>query len=199
MSFSATWSIACNCARDSRRIGCPSRARNCRRWPRASPVKGRQCPLPEEFLSHVQRRMAAVAEIYQRVIYQEQSQDRDGPQEFQLRPEVPATPENSYSQMMQRLAIDSPRLLEIAGRSDLSQHARRNLDRFLSSAGTTSERYGAVLQSPAAVERALQIFEFSEYLTDILVRHPAEVLLLEQIGGPPDGAAPGLFPEASHR
>jgi glutamate-ammonia-ligase adenylyltransferase len=159
--------------------------------------EGTAVPTPEEFLSHLQRRMAAVAEIYQRVIYQEQSQDRDGPQEFQLRPEVPATPENSYSQMMQRLAIDSPRLLEIAGRSDLSQHARRNLDRFLSSAGTTSDRYGAVLQSPAAVERALEIFEFSEYLTDILVRHPAEVLLLEQIGGPPDGAAPGLFPEAS--
>ena len=83
--------------------------------------------------------------------------------------------------MMQRLAVDSPQLREIAARADLSQHARRNLDRFLSSAGTTSERYGAVLRSPEAVERALTIFEFSEFLTDILVRHPAEVSLLEEI------------------
>ena len=143
--------------------------------------EGTAAPAPEEFLSHLQRRMAAVAEIYQRVIYQEQSQERDGPQEFQLHPETPATPENSYSLMMQRLAVDSPQLWEIAGRSDISQHARRNLDRFLSSAGTTSERYGAVLQSPEAVERALTIFEFSEYLTEILVRHPGEVSLLEQI------------------
>ncbi len=142
--------------------------------------EGTAAPTPEEFLAHVQRRMSAVAEIYQRVIYHEQSQDQNA-LEFQLRPEITATHENSYSQMMQRLAVDSPRLRDIAARSDLSQHARRNLDRFLSSAGTTSERYGAVLRSPEAVERALSIFEFSEYLTDILVRHPAEVSLLENI------------------
>ncbi|MFZ0911865.1 MAG: hypothetical protein WBQ76_16705 [Candidatus Korobacteraceae bacterium] len=142
--------------------------------------EGTAAPTPEEFLAHVQRRMSAVAEIYQRVIYQEQSHDHHPP-EFQLHPEIPATPESSYSQMMQRLAVDSPRLREIAGTAELSQHARRNLDRFLSSAGTTSERYGAVLRSPEAVGRALTIFEFSEYLTDILVRHPAEVALLPQI------------------
>jgi glutamate-ammonia-ligase adenylyltransferase len=142
--------------------------------------EGTTAPTPEEFLAHVQRRMSAVAEIYQRIIYQEQSHDHHPP-EFQLHPEIPATPESSYSQMMQRLAVDSPRLREIAGTAELSQHARRNLDRFLSSAGTTSERYGAVLRSPEAVGRALTIFEFSEYLTDILVRHPAEVSLLPQI------------------
>ena len=70
---------------------------------------------PEEFVAHVQRRMAAVAEIYQRVIYREQSQDL-GASDFQLRPELAATPESTYSQMMQRLAIDSPQLREIASR-----------------------------------------------------------------------------------
>jgi len=152
---------------------------------------------PEEFLSHVQRRMAAVAEIHQRVIYQEQNQPRpDNSQEFELKPELPVTPENSYSSMMQRLAIDSPRLRELAGRPELSQYARRNLERFLSSAGTTSERYGAVLHSPEAVERALDIFEFSEYLTDILVRHPREVLLLEQIRERLPSEAAELFDDA---
>jgi glutamate-ammonia-ligase adenylyltransferase len=142
--------------------------------------EGTEAPTPEEFLAHVRRRMTAVAEIYQRVIYQEQSHDQDSAK-FELQPEVVATPESSYSQMMQRLAMDSPRLREIAGRDELSQHTRRNLDRFLSSAGTTSERYGAVLRSPEKVEQALAIFEFSEFLTDILVRHPAEVSLLERI------------------
>ncbi len=135
---------------------------------------------PEEFVAHVQRRMAAVAEIYQRVIYREQSQDQ-GATDFQLWPDTAATPESTYSQMLQRLAIDSPQLREIAVRAELSQHARRNLDRFLSSAGTTSERYGAVLRSAGAVEQALTIFEFSEFLTDVLVRHPEEVALLKQI------------------
>lgn len=153
-------------------------------------------PTPEEFLAHVRRRMAAVAEIYQRVIYHEQSHDQEAAN-FELQPEFAATPESSYSQMMQRLAMDSPRLLEIAARDDLSQHARRNLDRFLSSAGTTSERYGAVLRSPENVERALTIFEYSEFLTDILVRHPGEISLLEQIEERRHSGVPNLFVEDS--
>ena len=153
-------------------------------------------PTPEEFLAHLRRRMTAVAEVYQRVIYQEQSHDQEAAK-FELQPEFAATPESSYSQMMQRLAMDSPRLLEIAARDDLSQHARRNLDRFLSSAGTTSERYGAVLRSPENVERALTIFEYSEFLTDILVRHPGEISLLEQIEERRHSGVPNLFVEDS--
>jgi glutamate-ammonia-ligase adenylyltransferase len=161
--------------------------------------EGTAAPSPQDFLAHVKRRMAAVAEIYQRVIYQEQSHDQAAP-EFQLHPEVVATAENSYSQMIQRLAMDSPQLREIAGRDDISQHARRNLDRFLSSAGTTSERYGAVLRSPAAVEKALTIFEFSDFLTDILVRHPAEIALLNQVEDQSNIAGQSLFAAASvHR
>ena len=155
---------------------------------------------PDEFLAHVRRCMAAVAEIYQRIIHQEQSQQhRTDDSAFELKPELPVTLENSYSLMMQRLAIDSPQLREIAGRPELSQHARRNLERFLSSAGTTSERYGAVLHPPGAVERALDIFEFSEYLTDILVRHPREVSLLEQIGERPTAGSTELFSEGARR
>ncbi len=162
--------------------------------------EGTTAPPPEEFLRQVKRRMTAVAEIYQRVIYQEQNQDRGvDQQEFELKPEVPVTPENSYNLMMQRLATDSPPLREIAARPELSQYARRNFERFLSSAGTTSERYGAVLRSPQAVERALEIFEFSEYLTDILVRYPAEVSLLEQVGDRPSAEAAGLFDDSSPR
>ena len=160
--------------------------------------EGTAAPTPEEFLAHVRRRMAAVAEIYQRIIHQEQSQQLRGDQpEFELKPELPVTLENSYSLMMQRLAIDSPQLREIAGRPEISQHARRNLERFLSSAGTTSERYGAVLHSPDAVERALDIFEFSEYLTDILVRHPREVSLLDNIGKRTTAEGAELFSDTS--
>jgi len=158
--------------------------------------EGTNPPAPEEFLAHVQRRMGAVAEIYQRVIYHEQSHDQ-GTVKFELQPEVAATPESSYSQMMQRLAVDSPQLREIAGRDDLSQHARRNLDRFLSSAGTTSERYGAVLRYPELVERALTIFELSEFLTDILVRYPAEVSLLERVAEGAQNPGEALFESES--
>ena len=36
-----------------------------------------------------------------------------------------------------------------------------------------------MVRSPEAVERALPIFEHSNYLTDILVRHPDDISLLE--------------------
>ncbi len=157
--------------------------------------EGAVAPAPEEFIAHVQRRMAAVAEIYQRIIQQEQSQSDSRVEAFELSPQAPVSPESSYGLMMQRLALDSPELREVANRGDLSQHARRNLERFLSSAGTTSERYAAVLRSPQAVERAVDIFEYSEFLTEILVRYPDEVGLLEQVHEQ-DGAAADLFAEA---
>jgi glutamate-ammonia-ligase adenylyltransferase len=150
---------------------------------------------PDEFVLQVESRMAAVAEVYRRIVYQEQSQqfiDAEG--NLRLQVQVPPSAENSYSQIMQRLAMDSPQLLASITRSELSQHARRNVDRFLSSAATSSERYGAILRSPVAVERALKIFEFSDYLTDILVRHPADVAMLQELDDQPEIASPELFP-----
>ena len=147
-----------------------------------------------EFVLQVESRMAAVAEIYRRIVYQEQSQqfiDSEG--NLRLEPQVPPSAENSYSQIMQRLAVDAPRLLDVISHANLSPHARRNLDRFLSSTATNSERYGAVLRSPAAVEHALTIFEFSNYLTDILVRYPADVALLNEIKAQPEREAAALF------
>jgi glutamate-ammonia-ligase adenylyltransferase len=49
------------------------------------------------------------------------------------------------------------------------------------------------LRSPAAVARALRIFEFSNYLTDILVRHPADVALLNDVRTQPETEAAALF------
>ena len=155
---------------------------------------------PKEFVLQVEGRMAAVAEIYRRIVYQEQSQqfiDAEG--NLRLQVQVPPSAENSYSQIMQRLALDSPRLLASITRSEHSQHARRNIDRFLSSSATSSERYGAIVRSPEAVERALEIFEVSEYLTDILVRHPADVRLLQELEERPAISSPELFPAGSEQ
>jgi glutamate-ammonia-ligase adenylyltransferase len=149
---------------------------------------------PDEFVLQVQTCMATVVEIYRRVVYQQQSQQSiDAEGNLRLQPQVPPSAENSYSQVMQRLATDAPRLLDVVSQANLSPHARRNLDRFLSSAATNSERYGAVLRSPAAVEHALTIFECSNYLTDILVRYPADVALLDDVRVQPDTEAAALF------
>jgi glutamate-ammonia-ligase adenylyltransferase len=126
--------------------------------------------------------MLATAEIYSRIIHAEQVHGRqeEPGAEFRLRPRVETElgREQSFTQILQRLAADSPQMHELAARRDLSSRVRRNLHRFLSSALTGSERYAAVLREPVALEKALHIFEVSDYLTDVLVRHPEELSTL---------------------
>ena len=156
--------------------------------------QGSASTAPGEFVLQVESRMAIVAEIYRRIVYQEQSQQFvDGEGNLRLQQQVPPSAENSYSQIIQRVAVDAPRLLQVISQANLSPHVRRNLDRFLNSASTTSERYGAVVRSPESIERALRVFECSDFLTNILIRYPADVALLADIKPQPDPDAVALF------
>lgn len=129
----------------------------------------------------VKERMAAVAEIYARIIHHQQLQkDRDTTDEFRA---VTAASgfgwEYEQRQLLDRLADDAPELHELARRPDLDAHTRRNLHRFLASVLTNSEWYEAVSGNPVAVTKALKLFSTSEYLTDLLARHPEEVAALD--------------------
>jgi [glutamine synthetase] adenylyltransferase / [glutamine synthetase]-adenylyl-L-tyrosine phosphorylase len=144
------------------------------------------------FLFALQSRMARVAETYDRVVHNQRRSrvDREGGQSLPDAPAVPARP-MSFDQVLQRAAADSPALGDLVTHSDLSLHARRALHRFLSSAMTGADRYAELLENPQVVKQAAVMFETSEYLTDILVRHPAAVRALEKL--PPASTAP---PEA---
>jgi [glutamine synthetase] adenylyltransferase / [glutamine synthetase]-adenylyl-L-tyrosine phosphorylase len=142
--------------------------------------------------SIVRRRMAAVAEIYQRIIYQQQTRGRQqvpGTEFKLLSPLDAATADPSSQQILERLAADAPGLYEIASRPGLNPQARKNLNRFLSSAFGSSRRYAAVLRYQEAVSRAMVLFESSDYLTEILVRHPEEIATLAGLEelAPPGG------------
>ncbi|MBI2677632.1 MAG: hypothetical protein HYX28_02505 [Candidatus Koribacter versatilis] len=138
----------------------------------------------EEFRDLVEQRMAAVAGIYQRIIHSQQQQEgKDREAEFRLAATIESSGDQSYQQLLERLAADSPALYEVAVRRELASHTRRNLHRFLSSAFTGSERYGAILREPQAVERALRLFGASDYLTEMLIRHPEEIATLARLRG----------------
>src|SRR6185437_7938696 len=131
---------------------------------------------PEGIAARVRELMAAVAEIYERIIHHQQLQALGDEAEFHLAPRGEQSgAEQPYHQLLQRISEDSPALHEIAVRPDLDSVTRRNLYRFLSAACTSSDRYAAVLRSPQAVERALELFGNSDFLTDILLRHPEVV------------------------
>jgi len=88
-------------------------------------------------------------------------------------------------QLLERLASDAPALYAAFNSAELTTAGRRNLLRFLSSAFGGSERYAAVLRNQEAIARSLKLFESSEYLTEILARHPEEIDTLAEIQSTP--------------
>ena len=162
----------------------PSSEADCRMLQRAmegyAPAENRSGDLT----SVVRRRMAAVAEIYQRIIYQQQSRGRQhlpGAEFKLLNALEPVTADPSSQQILERLATDAPAFYEVVGRSDLNPQARKNLYRFLGSAFGSSQRYATVLQHQEGLRRALVLFETSDYLTEILIRHPEEIVTLAEL------------------
>ena len=140
-----------------------------------------------ELVNTVQRRMTAVAEIYQQIIYQQQarSQVESPDMGFKLnsRPEL-SSADQSNQQVLERLAQDAPLLHQAISTENTSSHARKNLFRFLGSALTSSRRYAEVIRNERASIRTLAIFDASEYLTDILIRYPEEIATLTDLDDP---------------
>jgi glutamate-ammonia-ligase adenylyltransferase len=144
-----------------------------------------QEPIPD-LTALVRTRMSAVAAIYDRIVHHQQQHGND----FRLEDDraAPALGEEaSVRQALQRVAADAPEVRDVIRRVDLTPTARRNLHRFLSAILTSPERYTQGLRDARAFERALRLFETSEYLTDLLVRHPGEIALLAP-GAEPAGA-----------
>jgi len=148
-------------------------------------------PGPERIGELVRQRMAAVAEIYNRIIHHQQLQQQRAAPEFRLE-SAELGREQTERQMLQRLAADAPEVHRIV-RGDLDPLARRNLLRFLSAAFTSSERYAAVARVPLALENALELFRVSDYLTDLLIRHPEEVASLRRFSASSLGEGQRLF------
>jgi glutamate-ammonia-ligase adenylyltransferase len=154
----------------------------------------------DDIVATIQARMAAVAEIYHRIVYQQQNRNQnavvDG--DFLLRATADtAPPEHSDQLLLQRLALDSPSIYELSRRYDLHPECRKNLLRFLSAAFTSSDKYGMLVRNASAVERAMALFATSDYLTDVLVRYPEEIVTLAYL--PEDTAGTGtsqLFQDA---
>jgi glutamate-ammonia-ligase adenylyltransferase len=138
---------------------------------------------PEALISSIKHRMEAIAEIYRRVMQlQGRTQEDRSSASYELQ-SAPAwtTPDPSNDEILRRLAADSAPLYELANRKTLSPAGKRNLFRFFSAMLTSSERYGTVLRHAAVVPIALELFESSEYLSQILIRHPEEIAALEGV------------------
>lgn len=140
-------------------------------------------PRIDDLVALVRERMSAVAEIYNRIIFQQQARKDFEPSdsEFRLQSMVAAIGDQSTHILLERLSEDSPPLSSVLRNNESGSNTRKNLLRFLGSAFTSSERYAAVLRHQDAIVRARSVFALSEYLTDTLVRYPDEVAALSEV------------------
>ncbi len=131
----------------------------------------------------VRHRMSAVSEIYQRIIFQQQTRGQQSQHaEFTLQSSLGTTPTDQSTQhLLEKLATDAPALYEISYRPGVGLPARRNVQRFLTSAVASSQLYATVLRHQKEADRALTLFDASEYLTQILIRHPEEIATLAEM------------------
>ena len=152
----------------------------------------------QALLAQLKQHMENVSAIYQRVVHAQHSiqQRVQAPPVLTLQPARAAEVfrEDSYSQLLHRLGMDSPVLYQLAARRDLSTHSRRNLQRFLNSALTSSERYAAIVRHAPALEKALALFENSDYLSDVLIRYPDEISTIAEISETPRPRADAGLP-----
>lgn len=135
----------------------------------------------DAFMELLRAHMARVAAIYDRIIHkQEQRKKADGAPGSLNR----VARQDSLEQLLDRAGGASKALGESIRKSGLSSHGRRNLHRFLSAAVTTAERQAVLQENPGAIERALPLFETSDYLTDVLARHPDVIRVLGGLAQP---------------
>jgi glutamate-ammonia-ligase adenylyltransferase len=127
---------------------------------------------PGSFVLALRSGMARVAEVYDRVLSSERYRRRVREAERIVAQRPANIRELTLDQVLQRIAVEAPDLHEVVTRVDLDLHGRRNLTRFLTSALTSPARYASLLENPEAVGRAISLLQISDYLTDILVRHP---------------------------
>jgi glutamate-ammonia-ligase adenylyltransferase len=143
----------------------------------------------DAFLELLRGHMTRVAAIYDRIIHKHEQQKKAGLEAQENVSRVAR--QDSLDHLLERVGGGSKALSESIGSSDLSAHGRRNLHRFLSAAVTTTERQAVLLENPDAIQKALPLFETSDYLTDVLARHPDVIRVIGDFAQPDTVAAAG--------
>jgi glutamate-ammonia-ligase adenylyltransferase len=123
--------------------------------------------------------MESVAEIYQRVIHPRAATSAEAA--FDLEP-VPAVlgehAPSSWDGTLAFLSAQAPGLAAAARAFDSSERGRRHATRFLGALLASSDRFALARENPESLRRALEVVAASDYLGDLLVHHPEDMVAL---------------------
>ncbi|HEY1341951.1 MAG TPA: glutamine-synthetase adenylyltransferase [Bryobacteraceae bacterium] len=133
----------------------------------------------ETLTTHLEEHLAAVREIYERVIHaQKPMYYTAAPEPETVQEEVEAlAPASNLTRFLDQRA---PRLAEVVAQADLHR-GRQRFEHFLEKAFASGDLLWTLDANPPLASSVLDIFEHSPHFADELLRYPE---LLEEIGQP---------------
>ena len=134
----------------------------------------------EILVARLLRIFEQVDNIYQAVIH-----PRAGPaagEQYALKPLLIVMPEQtafSYEDALSFLDSHAPAAAESVREASVPERARPSAARFLGNLFGNSERFALARQHPGKLAKALQIISASDYLAEMLIHHPEDMLALD--------------------
>jgi glutamate-ammonia-ligase adenylyltransferase len=140
-------------------------------------------------LQKLQDGFEKVDEIYQRVIH-----PRTPPaagKGFELKPLLSLTPDLGYASYDSTVSFLNAQAPDIAIRvreAEIPERSRKVAARFLTALLESPERFALVRERPDLLRRGLEVISESEYLGELLIRHPEEMIVFDSAEAPPAAA-----------
>jgi glutamate-ammonia-ligase adenylyltransferase len=130
-----------------------------------------------------------VSDTYQRLLDSRRGDRAPGAFELRALGSDAAASRHSYHAALRRLEAQASELASLARESQLPPRARPRAARFLTALVASSEALAFAREQPAAMERAFEVLRVSDYLSDLLVRHPRDLIVLASGGSPSASSA----------
>jgi len=139
----------------------------------------------EALLQKLQDGFEKVDEIYQRVIHPRTPPAGD--KGFELKPLPSLTPDfghASYDSTLSFLNAQAPDIATRVRETEIPERSRKGAARFLTALLESPERFALVREKPELLRRALEVISESDYLGDLLIRHPEDMLVFDSSQSP---------------
>ncbi len=134
-------------------------------------------------LDRLQKTFDRVDEIYQRVIHPRAGAVSRATFGLQPPPALPGDRgSHSYEATLTFLEVQAPDLAAVVRDASLSERARPAVARLFAALLGTAERFALARHQPQQLRCALEVMATSDYLAELLIRHPEDLLALDSMG-----------------
>jgi glutamate-ammonia-ligase adenylyltransferase len=137
--------------------------------------------------AQLQETFKRVDEIYQKVIHPRAARQPSG-EVYALKAPLPLLEDRvalSYKEAVSFLSAQCPGLAECVQQASVPERAQKNATRFLSNLFSSSERFELAERHPEQLRLALELISASDYLAELLIHHPEDMLALDSAATPP--------------